>query len=369
MKRLDVEGTVVVGAGVIGLAVARALALEGRPVWVLESEADIGRGVSSRSSEVLHAGLYHPPDSLKARCCVRGRRLLSDYLVERQLPHHVCGKLIVASAADELEALEALRRNAEANGVSLRLVSSAERARMEPEVRCVAALHSPESGIFDAHALLRALADDLRAHGGEVVFEAPLLDLEPDPSGWRLSVGGREPATVRCRSVVVAAGLEGRGLVERLLPQGFLPPAPRVLAKGNYFRSGGAKSPFRRLIYPLPEPGGLGIHATLDLSGQVRFGPDVEWVSDRDLRVDPGRSARFARAIRRYWPRVDEVELVPDYAGLRPKLVGPDAGFTDFVVSGEADHGWRGGVFLLGIESPGLTAALALAEQAVERLE
>ncbi len=358
----------VVGAGVVGLAVARALALAGREVVVLEAANAIGTGTSSRNSEVIHSGIYYPPGSLRAASCVPGRAQLYAYCAARGVAHARCGKLVVATDAAELAYLEKLRDNGRANGVDdLTLLDAAAVAALEPEVTAVGALLSPSTGIVDSHALMLALRGDLEAAGGTIAFETPVLAgaVEPD---IRLRTGGAAPAELCCRVLVNAAGHGAPPLLRALegFPQQRAPQA--WFAKGNYFALA-ARSPFRHLVYPVPEPGGLGVHATLDLMGRVRFGPDVEWVDDpNDLSVDPARATRFYAAIRRYWPGLPDESLQPDYAGLRPKLTGPGAPAADFVIQDAADHGVAGLVNLLGIESPGLTVCLALADMVAERV-
>jgi len=364
-------GAIVIGAGVVGLAVGRALAQRGRDVIVLERNARIGEGVSARSSEVIHAGIYYPTGSLKAALCVRGRRLLYDYVTSKGIAHARCGKLIVAVDEAQCAALEALGTKGRANGVDdLELITARDARRRAPALRCAAALWSPSTGIIDSHALMLALRGDLEAAGGHVAvltrfdraviqsdgIEA-LLDCDGEQSAYIADI------VVNCASldaVAIARSIEGMD------PQ-FVPPAPKQFAKGNYFMLQG-RSPFATLIYPLPEPGGLGVHLTLDLSGHARFGPDVEWIDVIDYDVDPRRGDVFYAAIRSYWPDLPDASLSPSYAGIRPKIVGPGEPAADFVISGPADHGVPGLVNLFGIESPGLTAALAIAEAVADSL-
>jgi L-2-hydroxyglutarate oxidase LhgO len=359
---------VVVGAGVVGLAVARALALAGREVLVLEKERWIGSHTSSRNSEVIHAGLYYPEGSLKARFCVAGRERLYAYCAERGVPHRRTGKLIVACRDEELPALDAVARKAAANGVANleRLDAAAARA-MEPALACVAALHSPSTGIIDSHGLMLAYQADVEAAGGMVVLRAPVLGGRVEERGFLLEVGGAEPMTLRCALLVNSAGLEAPALARRIAG---LPPAsiPRAyFCRGVYFTLSG-RAPFRRLIYPVPEAAGLGTHLTLDLAGQARFGPDVEWIDGIDYTVDPRRGDRFYAAIRTYWPGLRDGALQPGYAGIRPKISAPGEPAADFMVQGGAAHGVPGLVNLYGIESPGLTASLALADHVVREL-
>ncbi len=358
---IDTVDCVVVGAGVVGLAVARALALQGREVMVLEAADAIGTGTSSRNSEVIHAGLYYPAGSLKARLCVRGKELLYAYCAERGVPHRRCGKLLVATSEAQLDSLEGIQARARANGVlDLQRLSREEALEMEPALACVGALHSPSTGIVDSHALMLALQGDLEHAGGVVALNSPLalasigsdaIDLEA-VDGTRL----------RARTVVNAAGLHAPALAARfagLAPQ-HVPTA--FYAKGNYFSLMG-KAPFSRLIYPVPEAAGLGVHLTLDLGGQAKFGPDVQWVdSPDDLQVDPARGDAFYAEVRKYWPGLQDGALAPGYAGMRPKIHGPDAPAADFVIQGPSVHGVAGLVNLFGIESPGLTSALAIAQ-------
>jgi L-2-hydroxyglutarate oxidase LhgO len=356
---------VVIGAGVVGLAVARALALAGHEVVVLEAETAIGTGASSRNSEVIHAGLYYPTGSLKARLCVQGRRALYAYCAERGIGHQRCGKLIVATDNAQVAALDALHRQALANGVDdvVRLDAAQARA-MEPALACVAALHSPDTGIVDSHGLMLALQGDAQAHGAVFAFASPVLGGHVAREGMVLDVGGAEPMHLHARSVVNSAGLQAPALALQFagLEPRHVPASHRC--KGSYFALSG-RSPFSRLVYPLHDAAGLGVHLTLDLAGQARFGPDTEWLPDDavlDYRVDPARARGFYDAIRRYWPALPDGALVPAYAGIRPKIAGSREPARDFIVSGPAEHGVPGLVNLFGIESPGLTAALAIGQ-------
>lgn len=354
---------VVIGAGVIGLAVAQALAGRGQEVWVLEAAGSIGSGISSRNSEVIHAGLYYPPGSLKALCCVEGRRRLYDYCRQRRVPHRRCGKLIVATSPEQLEALEQIRTGAEANGVEdLAWWSECRLRREEPALSVVGALHSPSTGIVDSHALMQALQQDVTDRGGLVVTHSPVLGVGRARDGLQVRVGGAQPCTVVAPRVINCAGLSATALLTTV--EGY-PEERRPalwLARGHYFTYSGAH-PFRQLVYPMPEPGGLGIHLTLDLAGQARFGPDVEWIEQEDYHVDPHRAEHFHAAITRYWPGCQRERLQPAYAGIRPKLVPAGAPASDFLIDGPESHGVNGFISLLGIESPGLTSALALAER------
>lgn len=360
MERVD---CVVIGAGVIGLACAAELARSGREVLILEKEAQFGQGVSSRSSEVVHAGLYYPKGSLKARLCVAGRRLLYAYCTERGIPHRRTGKLVVATDAAQLPALEALARQAAANDVEgIEHLDRAAARALEPALRCEAALLSPETGIVDSHSLMLNLLGDAEAAGATLVCHCPVNLLTCGNAGWVVETGGEAPMRFEAGLVINAAGLGALPLAHatpgrraQALPQ-LQPP----FARGNYFSLSG-RAPFSHLIYPLPEPGGLGTHLTLDLGGQARFGADVEWSEAEDYRVSRQRLPRFVDAIRRYWPALDETALQPAYVGIRPKLHGPGEAAPDFLIEGPAQHGQPGLYHLLGIESPGLTASLAVA--------
>ncbi|MEM9694180.1 MAG: NAD(P)/FAD-dependent oxidoreductase [Myxococcota bacterium] len=362
---------VVVGAGVVGLAIAAALVeRHAGEVIVLEAETAIGTGVSSRNSEVIHGGLYYPPDSLKAITCVRGRELLYAYAKAHRVPHRQTGKLVVATEEAQIEALLTLRDNAAASGAGELALWSPDRvADIEPAVSCCAALWSPRSGIVDSHALVHALARDVRDGGGLVVCRSPAAQVHPEPGALVVEVRGDDPARVRCRHLYIAAGFGTLDLLRRLeLPPGLFPEHPTAFAKGNYFDLVGSSPPFSRLIYPLPEPGGLGIHATVDLAGQVRFGPDVEWVEELDYRPNEARAELFYDAVRKYWPALPDGALNPSYAGIRPKLGGRDAPSADYRIAEADEHGIEGLTALIGIESPGLTSALALAERLTRHL-
>jgi L-2-hydroxyglutarate oxidase LhgO len=367
MESLD---AVVIGAGVVGLAVARALARAGREVAILEREAAFGTGISARNSEVLHAGIYYPPDSLRARVCAPGRKRLYAYCAERGIAHKKLGKLLVAADAAQAARLPAIAAQATANGAEgMRILSAAEARDMEPALVCAAALHSPGTGIVDSHALMLALLADAEAAGAMLIVKTPVLGIEPMAGGGAvLSCGGAEPFQARANLVVNAAGLGAPALAATAWPQGAKRPCPRLhLAKGNYFSLTG-RAPFSRLIYPLPVPGGLGVHLTLDLARRGRFGPDVEWVERETYTVDPRRGDSFYAAIRRYWPDLPDGALAPDTCGIRPKITGPGEAAADFLLAGEAEHGAPGILHLLGIESPGLTSCLALADVVLERL-
>lgn len=368
---MDEIDCIVAGAGVVGLAVARELAAAGRDVLILEATDAIGTGTSSRNSEVIHAGLYYAPGSLKADLCISGRDRLYQYCAERGIPHQRCGKLIVATGAGQEAALDAIAGNAGKSGAGiLQKLTAAAARKMEPALACTAALLSPDTGIVDSHALMLSLLGDAEAAGA-------MLGLNTEILGGRIE-GGRIVLTTRdtqsgdtfgivARHFVNAAGLGATvlaGALEGLDPR-FVPQ--QRLAKGNYFSVTG-RAPFSRLIYPVPEPGGLGIHLTLDLNGIARFGPDVEWVEEIDYRVDPAGAQKFYGAIRTYWPDLAEDSLQPAYSGIRPKLSGPGEANADFVIQGPDTHGIAGLVNLFGIESPGLTSSLAIARHVAHAL-
>ena len=357
---METTDCLVIGAGVVGLAVARALALSGREVLVLEAEDAIGSQMSSRNSEVIHAGIYYPQGTLKARLCVESRRKLYAYCQDRGVAHRKCGKLIVASTPDQLPMLDDLLAKAEANGVEgMRRLSKAETLELEPALRAEGALLSPETGIIDSHALMLAYQGEAEAHGALVVLSAPVEGGEVTPDGVVIRAAGME---VLARTVINCAALNAVAIAGALqgFPAQHLPPL--ALARGSYFGLTGA-TPFSRLIYPAPEPGGLGVHLTLDLQGRARFGPDVEWIDAVDYSVDPARGERFYEAIRRYWPDLPDGALAATYCGIRPKI-GPDPkGFADFMIQGPEVHGVSGLWNLFGIESPGLTSSLALGER------
>lgn len=359
----------VVGAGVVGLAIGRVLAQRGHDVIVSEAESAFGTGVSSRSSEVIHAGMYYPAGSLRAQHCVAGRRMLYAFCERHGVPHRACGKLIVATSEAERAGIEAIHAKGLANGVEgLRLLEAAEARRLEPNLACVAALESSATGIVDSHALMLALLGTIEDAGGVLALRTPVEAARRERGRWRMSFGGQSPDTLDVDWVVNAAGLGAQAFARAV--EGF--PTERVprqvLAKGRYFGCTGRPA-FTRLIYPAPVEGGLGIHLTLDLAGRMRFGPDVTWVEMLDYAVEPERAAVFEAAIRRYWPELPDGRLMPDYAGIRPKLSGPGEPAADFVIDGPAEHGLPGLVQLFGIESPGLTSALSLAEEVADRLE
>ena len=358
----------VIGAGVVGLAIAREAALKGHDVIVVEAASSIGTGTSSRNSEVIHAGLYYPTGSKRALHCTRARRRLYAYCESHGIPHRKLGKLFIVTKDGDIPKLEAIYRQALINGVeNVTMLDAATAKRMEPALCCVAAFHSAETGIIDSHRYMLALQGDLEDRGGVIAFNTPVERIAREGSGWKVAFGGPEPGTLTVDAVVNSAGHGAQRLARAT--EGF--PAERVprlvLAKGNYFGFTG-RSPFSRLIYPAPVPGGLGIHITIDLAGLARFGPDVEWVDTMNFDVDPRRAETFYAAIRTYWPGLPDNSLVADYAGIRPKLTGPGEPAADFIIEGPAEHGLPGLVQLFGIESPGLTSALSLAAEVVGKL-
>ena len=356
----------VVGAGVIGLAVARALALSGRSVIVVEARAAFGEETSSRNSEVIHSGIYYPAGSLKARLCVEGRVRLYDFCESHGVAHARCGKLIVAADESELAGLEGLARRGAANGVEgLRLLSGAEARAMEPALACVGALLVPSTGILDSHGYMLALRGDAEAAGAAFAFRSPFVAARLSGEGFEAEIGGDEPTQVKVGALVNCAGLAASRVAASIEGAGAVPET--LYAKGNYFALAG-RSPFRRLIYPAPQTHGLGVHLTFDLAGQARFGPDVEWVETLDYAVNPERGRGFAAAIRRYWPGLPDDALSPAYSGVRPKISGPNDPAADFRIDGPEAHGTPGLVNLYGIESPGLTSSLAIAEEVARRV-
>jgi L-2-hydroxyglutarate oxidase LhgO len=374
LRMTDRVDCVVIGAGVVGLALARRMVLAGHETILLESQGAIGTGTSSRNSEVIHAGIYYPADSLKARLCVQGRPLLYDYCREHGVDARRCGKLIVATAQEQMRELETIIARAAANGVGdLRLLRAQEVAALEPALCCVAAALSPSTGIIDSHALMLALQGDFEAAGGMVAFRSPLASARCMPPGIAIATGGENPLELEARIVINSAGLYASVLAAKF--EGLAPrfvPVTRF-AKGNYYSLSG-RAPFSRLIYPVPEAAGLGVHLTLDLAGQARFGPDVEWLDltnpdEIDYAVDPRRADAFYAEIRRYWPALQDGALQPAYSGVRPKLHSPGAAAQDFLIHGPREHGMPGLVNLFGIESPGLTSCLAIAEYVEELLD
>jgi L-2-hydroxyglutarate oxidase LhgO len=359
----------VVGAGIVGLAMARAAALKGHEVIVAEATRGIGNGVSSRNSEVIHGGMYYPTGSLRAVHCPRGRRMLYEFCASHGVPHRKCGKLIVATEDAEVAKMEAILKQGIANGVEgFELIEGAAARAMEPALACVAALRSPETGIIDSHALMNALRGDLEDRGGMIAFNTRIERITHNQAGWMVHFSGSESGELAVDGVINSAGLGAQALARRTETY----PAERVprlvMARGNYFGYAG-RPVFSRLIYPAPRiDGGLGTHVTLDLAGRMRFGPDVEWIDEENYDVNPARAQSFYASIRRYWPGLPDHSLNPDYAGIRPKLTGPGEPAADFMIEGPKQHGLPGLVHLFGIESPGLTASLSLADEVVSYL-
>ena len=360
---------IVAGAGVVGLAIARALAQAGRDVMVVEAAEGIGTGTSARNSEVIHAGIYYPAGSLKARLCVEGRHLLYAYCGERGVAHKRLGKLIVATSEEEIPVLDDIRSKARVNGVDdLELLTTAQARALEPALSCTAALLSPSTGIVDSHGLMLALQGDAESAGAQCVFHTPLQSgLVRSSGGFYLQFGGADAMALSCNVLINASGLHAPSLARQIagIPASAIPH--EYLCKGNYFTMQG-RAPFSRLIYPTPHHAGLGVHLTLDLGGQAKFGPDVEWIDQEDYSVDPRRCEGFYEAVRTYWPGMPDASLQPGYAGIRPKISGPHEPAADFMISGPAAHGVPGLVNLFGIESPGLTSSLAIARETLARL-
>lgn len=365
---MDEVECIVIGAGVVGLACGAAIAASGRETIILEAESAIGQHTSSRNSEVIHAGIYYPPGSLKARFCVRGKELLYRYAEERYIAHSRIGKLIVATSPAEVVQLENILQNAEANSVGdLRFLTQKEAEQIEPPVICEAALYSPSTGIIDSHDLMLALQGDLENYGGIVVLDTPVVGVETVEPGFIIKTGGPNPTKIKCRSLVNCGGLRSIEIARSIRG---LPPAnvPEVYYAIGHYYSLATPSPCKHLVYPVPVAGGLGIHLTLDLGGQAKFGPDVRWCDIIDYSFDDSRREDFAVAIRRYLPQITADYLVPDYTGIRPKISGPSEPAEDFRIDTEAQHGISGLINLFGIESPGLTASLAIAEYVSTRL-
>jgi L-2-hydroxyglutarate oxidase LhgO len=364
----DVE-VIVIGAGVVGLAVADALANRGREVVVLEQHELIGSETSSRNSEVIHAGIYYPPGSLRARLCVRGKHLLYRFCAENSVPHVRCGKLLVATQENQLPKLAAIRETAAKNGVSdLEFLSPSAAKALEPELACVGALLSPSTGVIDSHALMLGLEGHVEAKGGTVVLRCPVEGIVPFSAGFRLTTGGAAPGQISCRQLVVSAGLHASRLASSLaFPNGYRPPET-YFAKGQYYALSG-RSPFKRHIYPMPVGAWLGLHATVDIGGRCKFGPDIEWTPAIDYSFAPEKLGQFLEFIRGYYPALDVERLHPDYTGVRPKLYREGEPVPDFAIHGAEMHGLPGLVGLFGIESPGLTAALAIGEQVAALLQ
>jgi L-2-hydroxyglutarate oxidase LhgO len=360
---------IVVGGGVVGLAIARALALAGREPILVDAEKQIGMVTSSRNSEVIHAGLYYPEGSLKAALCVRGKALLYDFCAARGVPHRRCGKILVATSAGQIDGLAPIVAAAAKAGVDdLRPLDRADLRRIEPALSGVAGLFSPSTGIVDSHALMLALQGEAEANGAQVVLASAVDAIEAGGNDILVTLAGETTPSLRTPLLVNAAGLGAQALARTMtaLAPEHIPPL--YYAKGVYF-SLTSRAPFSHLVYPLPEPGGLGTHLTLDMAGAARFGPDVEWVDTVDYTVDPARADRFYDAIRRYWPDLPNGALAPAYAGIRPKISAPGEPAADFRISGPRDHGVAGLINLFGIESPGLTSSLAIGEHVAAMAE
>lgn len=365
---VDIE-CIVIGAGVVGLAAARKLAMAGKEVLLVEAEEAIGMGISSRNSEVIHAGIYYPTNSLKARLCVQGKEMLYRYCEERGIAHQRIGKLLVATSSEQLHQLNKIQAQAKANQVNdLQRLNRQEVLALEPGLHCEAALLSPSTGIIDSHGLMLALQGDLENQGGQCVFHTPLESVIIEDDGtFNCTFGGAEAMSLRCSILVNAAGLHAPRLAHQF--KGLNPASipPEYYCKGNYFTLSG-KAPFSHLIYPMPNESGLGVHLTLDLGGQAKFGPDTEWVTEEDYTVNPARAQQFYAAVRSYWPELADGSLEPGYAGIRPKIVSRDEAAADFMISSPAQHGIANLVNLFGIESPGLTSCLALADEVWQAL-
>jgi L-2-hydroxyglutarate oxidase LhgO len=369
MRPMDEVEVVVVGAGVVGLAVARALARDGRETLILEAADAFGTGTSSRNSEVIHAGIYYPRGSLKARLCVAGRDQLYQYCESRDLPHRRCGKLIVATTEPQLAQLTQIKAAAAANGVELEELSAVQAQALEPQLHCVGALHSPLTGIIDSHSYMISLLGEAEQHGATLVCDSRVTGAalvgEPGESE-RIVVTVESAKTELSARLLINCASLGATVLARTIAGFPAEHVPRAcLAKGSYFMLAG-RSPFTRLVYPVPESGGLGVHLTLDLAGRARFGPDVQWIDEPDYTVDPKRSEHFYAAVRSYWPTLPDGALEPAYAGIRPKISGPDEPSADFRIEGAETHGIRPVINLFGIESPGLTASLAIAAHVAE---
>jgi L-2-hydroxyglutarate oxidase LhgO len=359
----------VIGAGVVGLAVARQLAMNGREVVILEAEETFGTHTSSRNSEVIHAGIYYPTGSLKARLCVEGRKALYRYCSEHDVSHQRIGKIIVACDESELAGLRKYKEQAEVNGVDdLRMLTAAELSEMEPEVRCVAGFLSPSTGIIDSHGLMLEYLGDAERHGASLALGSPVVSGRAAGEAIVLEVGGSEPMAIRCDIVVNSAGLNAQAVAHSIagIPSHTIPQTRYAI--GHYYTLSGA-APFRRLVYPVARQDWLGVHVTLDLGGRVKFGPDFSWIDRVDYRFDESREAAFYQAIRRYYPGLKKGSLQPGYTGIRPKIHGPGEPAPDFLIQGHAQHGLPGLVNLYGIESPGLTSSLAIAAHVTGLLE
>ena len=358
----------VIGAGVVGLAVARAIALRGHDVIVAEAENAIGTGISSRNSEVIHGGMYYPTGSQRAQHCVNGRRLLYAFCASHGVPHKKCGKFIVATDADETAKIEAIAAQGAINGVEgLAMMTAAAAKALEPQLACTAALNSPETGIVDVHSYMLALRGDIEETGGAIAFNTPVTAAKRKDGQWHVTFGGSDGGEFEFDAIVNCAGLSAQKVARTMEDYPAARVPKQVLAKGNYFTFTGRPA-FSRLIYPAPVHGGLGVHVTLDLAGRMRFGPDVEWIDREYYPVDPRRADVFYERIRTYFPAMPDGALAPDYSGIRPKLTGPGEPAADFLIDGPAQHNVPGLVQMFGIESPGLTSSLSLAEEVATQL-
>jgi L-2-hydroxyglutarate oxidase LhgO len=358
---MDIQ-CIVIGAGVVGLAIGRELAMSGLEVLVADQAEDIGTGTSSRNSEVIHAGLYYPAGSLKAKLCVQGKHLLYEYCAAKGLAHARLGKLIVATNEAEKNTLEGIVKKAQANGVNdLQVLNAHEAQSLEPALSCTAALLSPSTGIIDSLALMLSYQGDAQAAGAQFVFHSPLESATVIEGGFRVAFGGSDPIELTCTWLIIAAGLSAPKLARQIqgLDRAHVPQ--EFFCKGSYFTLQG-RAPFTHLIYPVPQAAGLGVHLTLDLGGQAKFGPDTEWIDQENYDINPSRGDSFYAAVRRYWPDLKDGALQPGYTGIRPKISGPDEPAADFVLSGPTAHGVPGLMNLFGIESPGLTSSLAIAQ-------
>jgi L-2-hydroxyglutarate oxidase LhgO len=364
----DVE-SIVVGAGAVGLAIGRALALKGQEVMVLERHDIIGSETSSRNSEVIHAGLYYPPGSLRALLCVKGKHMLYPFCAENGVPHRRIGKLLVATSEAQLPKLQAIKETAERNGVhDLEHLSAAESRKLEPELHCTAALLSPSTGIIDSHSFMQALEGHIDANGGQVVLNTPVEAIHRGGNGlYHLATGGDAPAEITCRNLIISAGLEASRVARMLAYGDAYTPPETYYAKGQYYALTG-RSPFSRHIYPMPDGAWLGLHVTVDIGGRCKFGPDIEWIPGIDYSFDPGKLDKFLEFIRSYYPGLDATRLHGDYTGIRPKLYREGEPVPDFRIDGPEIHGLPGLVSLFGIESPGLTASLAIGDLVSEKL-
>jgi len=366
METLDCA---VIGAGVVGLAIARKLAQNGRDVVILEAEDAFGTHTSARNSEVMHAGIYYASGSMKARLCVPGRKALYDYCAEHNVNHQRIGKVIVACDDSEVAALKKYKAQAEANGVDdLRMLTPTELKEMEPNVRCVAGFLSPSTGIIDSHGLMLSYLGEAEDNGAMLALSSPVLSGKVESDGIVLEVGGADPMTLKCRTVIISAGLKAPDLARSIkgIPEDTIPPT--FYAIGHYYTLT-TKSPFNRLIYPVARPDWLGVHVTIDLGGRVKFGPDFEWIDRVDYQFDQTREASFYKAIRHYYPGLQEGTLQPGYTGIRPRITGPGEPVQDFTFHNHRVHGVKGLVALYGIESPGLTSSLAIADHVAKLLE